>query len=271
MKQVTIGQDEFARQALVFDSPEAMGEHVARLIMEGIQAARASGRVYILGCPTGRTPMATYRAVGRQAAAVGADLSRVVLAMMDDYVGPAGDGFAPCPADAHYSCARAAREDIAGAINRDLPPACRIRPDHIWFPDSARPQAYDSRLEAAGGVDLFILASGASDGHVAFNAPGSALDSVSRIVTLAETTRRDNLLTFPLFKGLNEVPTRGVSVGLGTIRLLSRRVVLLLHGAGKRAALKRLCSCRGFDPLWPASFIFECPNSLIFLDKEAVS
>ncbi len=270
MNQVAIGQDGFARQAWVFDSPEPMGEHVARLIMEGILGARASGRAYILGCPTGRTPMPTYHALGHQAAAVGADLSRVILAMMDDYVVPAADGFAPCPADAHYSCARAAREDIAGAIHRDLPPACRIRPDHIWFPDPARPQAYDSRLAAAGGVDLFIVASGASDGHVAFNAPGSALDSVSRIVTLAETTRRDNLGTFPAFRGLDEVPSHGVSVGLGTIRLLSRQVALLIHGAGKHAAVKRLDACHGFDPLWPASFIFECPNSIILLDQEAV-
>jgi hypothetical protein len=52
---------------------------------------------------------------------------------------------------------------------------------------------------------------------------------------------------------------------------VARLIVLLIHGAGKRAAVKRLDACHGFDPLWPASFIFECPNSIILLDQEFVS
>jgi len=247
-----------------------MGDHAAQLILDGVQAARAAGRAYVLGCPTGRTPMPTYHAMGRKAAADGLDLSHVVLAMMDDYVVAAGEGFAHCPADAHYSCRRAANVDIAGAINAGLSPAHRMVRDRIWFPDPAQPQDYDERLKEAGGVDFFITASGASDGHVAFNAPGGALDSVSRIVPLAETTRRDNLGTFPQFRRIDQVPTHGVSVGLGTIRLLSRQVALLIHGAGKREALKRLNACRGFDPAWPASFIFECRNALVLADQEAL-
>ncbi len=268
--RVSMGQGDAARPALVFGSPEAMGDYVAQVILDGVQAARSAGRAYLLGCPTGRTPMTTYFAIGRKAAATGIDLSDVVLAMMDDYVVPAGAGFGLCAADAHYSCRRAANVDIAGAINQGLPSAQRIASDHIWFADPVRPQAYDQRLKDAGGIDFFITASGASDGHVAFNAPGSALDSVSRIVPLAETTRRDNLGTFPEFKGLHEVPTHGVSVGLGTIRRLSRQVALLIHGEGKRAAVQRLNACRGFDPAWPASFIFECGNALILIDQEAM-
>lgn len=266
----TIGQGEFARPALVFRSPEAMGEYVARFILDGVKAARTARRAYLLGCPTGRTPMPTYQAIGRRAAADGVDLSHLVLAMMDDYVVPAGTGFAYCPAAAHYSCRRAAHVDIAGAINQGVPAAQRIAQDHIWFPDPARPQAYDDRLKNAGGIDFFITASGASDGHVAFNAPGSALDSASRIVPLAETTRRDNLGTFPEFKALCEVPTHGVTVGLGTIRLLSRQVAILIHGAEKRDAVKRLNACRGFDPSWPASFIFECRDPLVLLEEGAL-
>jgi glucosamine-6-phosphate deaminase len=268
---LSVGQGDSALPALVFSSPDAMGAYAAQLILDGMQAARTAGRAYLLGCPTGRTPMPTYRAIGRKASADGGDLSGVVLVMMDDYVVPAGAGFGHCPAGAHYSCRRAANVDIAGAINQGLPPAYRIAPDHIWFPDPARPQAYDERLENTGGIDFFITASGASDGHVAFNAPGSALDSVSRIVPLAETTRRDNLGTFPDFKGLHEVPSHGVSIGLGSIRSLSRQVALLIHGAGKRKAVKRLQACRGFDPAWPASFIFECGNALILIDQEAMS
>lgn len=270
-KQIAIGQGESALTATVFSSPEAMADYVAELILAGVQAARKAGRNYLLGCPTGRTPMPTYRAIGQKAAGADIDLSHVVLAMMDEYVVPAGHGFEYCPADAHYSCRRAANVDIAGALNCDLPAPHRIVPDHIWFPDPARPQSYDELLKAAGGIDFFITASGTSDGHVAFNEPGSAIDSVSRIVALHAPLRRDNCRTFPKFKSIDEVPRHGVTVGLGTIRSLSRQIVLLIHGADKRGAVKRLDACRGFDSRWPASFIFECRSALVLLSRDTVS
>ena len=270
MTQIPIGRGERALAATVFDSPAAMGEHVAQMILAGAAAARAAGRRYLLGCPGGRTPMVSYQALGRQAAAARADLSGVVIVMMDDYLVPAATGFAHCPDDAHYSCRRAAREDITGVINRGLPAAGRIPPAQVWFPDPAQPEAYDERLRAEGGIALFLTASGASDGHVAFNTPGSALDSNSRVVPLPDSTRRDNLRSFPLFKGLADVPAHGVTIGLGTIQSLSRQVILLVHGADKRDAVKRLAECSDFDAAWPASFIFRCRRPRIFLDREAM-
>src|SRR5215469_17575484 len=58
--------------------------------------------------------------------------------------------------------------------SNDLSPGRGIAPDRIWFPDPKSPSDYDGRIENAGGIDFFILASGASDGHVAFNPQGSA-------------------------------------------------------------------------------------------------
>jgi hypothetical protein len=124
-------------------------------------------------------------------------------------------------------------------------------PYNVWLPDPADPAAFDARLAAAGGVDLFLLASGASDGHVGFNPPGTAIDSGSRVVRLAETTRRDNLGTFPAFEELAAVPTHGVSVGLGTIARLSASVVMVLNGAHKQAAALRLLSEAAFTPTGP--------------------
>ena len=114
----------------------------------------------------------------------------------------------------------------------------------------------------------FLLASGATDGHVAFNPPGSGADSVTRIIPLAPTTRRDNLGTFPEFGGrLEAVPMHGVSVGLGTIVRHSRAAALVLHGDGKRVALQRLAACSGFDPAWPASIIHRCRQPRLLLDR----
>ena len=131
----------------------------------------------------------------------------------------------------------------------------------MWLPEPADPAAYEARIAAAGDVDVFIVASGASDGHVAFNPPGTPLDSGPWIVPLAETTRRDNMATFPDFPSIDAVPTHGVSVGLGTIVRRSRSVRLVIHGDGKRTAAARVLGATGFDPAWPATFIHSCPDA----------
>ena len=188
--------------------------------------------------------------------------------MMDDYVLPAVDGgYEHCPADAHYSCRRFAREEIAGLL--DASAAVGIPPEQVWLPDPRDPSAYGDRLVEAGGVDLFIVASGASDGHVAFVKPGTPLDSGVSIIPLAETTRRDNMATFPEFDSLDEVPDHGVSVGLGTIRDVSAQVRLIIHGADKRTAATRVLEADDFDPAWPATFIHRCRGAQIWLDEAA--
>jgi glucosamine-6-phosphate deaminase len=118
-------------------------------------------------------------------------------------------------------------------------------------------------------MDLFLLASGASDGHVAFLPPGSPRDGRTAVVRLAITTRRDNLATFAAFESLDEVPSHGVSVGLGTIAS-ARAVRLVIHGAGKRHAAARLLALDRFDASWPASIVHDCADAEIWADREAV-
>ena len=129
--------------------------------------------------------------------------------------------------------------------------------------------AYDERLRTAGGVDLFLVAAGASDGHVAFNPAGTPIAERTRVIRLSTATRRDNLETFPGFSSLDEVPKLGVSVGLGTIAEQARRVMLVMTGVEKRAALLRLRRCTDFTPEWPASFVYRCRNPMILVDRLA--
>jgi len=246
-----------------------LGESLAARILCGIREAASARRPYYLGCPGGRSPRGTYLALGRQVAAARMSLAHVVIVMMDDYVIPdnAG-GFVHCAGEAHYSCLRFALEEIWKPLNAGLPETDRLCRENVWLPDPQNPDAYEARLQAAGGIDLFIIASGASDGHVAFNPPGSPADSATRVIPLAPTTRRDNLATFPEFEGrLADVPAFGVSVGLGTIARLSREVVLIMQGENKREALQRLSACSGFDPAWPASVIHLCRQPRLLIDQ----
>ena len=211
-----------------FADPDELGRTLAA------EVAAASPR--LLGCPGGRSLLTTYRHLP--------DMPDTTMVMMDEYL--------PVPpTSAHFSC--------RGFAERELP-----RAREIWLPDPDDPPAYDGRIADAGGIDLFLLASGAGDGHVAMLGPGAPRDGRTSVVPLAESTRRDNLATFPEFRSLGEVPTQGISVGLGTIAD-ARALRMVIHGEDKRGAIDRLLSYERFDPEWPASIVHDHDDAEILL------
>jgi glucosamine-6-phosphate deaminase len=252
----------------VFPSADAIGEHLAERVLAGVEHARALGNSFLLGCPTGRTPRPVYGAMARLLTRNPQDMSGLVLVMMDEYLVKAGGGFEYASASEPWSCHHFARVEIVDRLNAGLSQAQRVRNESVWFPDPLSPAAYEAKISEAGGIDLFILASGASDGHVAFNPPGSARESRTRIIQLSEETRRDNLRTFPAFGVLANVPSHGISVGIDTIA--SAKVgVMIVWGDGKRLTLSRMVSAKRYDAGWPASVIHEFDAGEILADTDA--
>jgi glucosamine-6-phosphate deaminase len=229
----------------VLPSPEAIGDYLAERVL-----SRMTGERFLLACPTGRTPRPFYEALARRHP----DLSTVIFVMMDEYL--EGEAYAT-----RHSC-----HDF---VDRFIREPLGVRREAIWFPDPKDPGAYDGRIAAAGGIDFFFLASGASDGHVAFNPPGTPRDSRTRIVALSEETRHDNLKTFPDFGSLENVPRRGVSVGIDTITR-TREAVMVVWGESKQLTLRRILSATSYDPAWPATVIHECGVREIVCDKAAL-
>lgn len=257
----------------VFATAEELGDRVARMIADGLVAARTAGRRYVLGCPGGRSAAPAYAALARLVADRHLDLDHLVVVMMDDYLVRGEDGTLvhELP-QAPHSCIRFAREEIVRPLDEAAGPGRGVRPEHLWFPDPAEPAAYDGRIADLGGVDLFLLACGTSDGHIAFNPAGSARDSRTRVVELPDSTRRDNLATFPSFGGdLSRVPRHGVTVGIDTIAASSASVAMLVHGREKGRAAARLLAADAYDPSWPATIVTECARPHLFLDAEAVA
>ena len=252
----------------VFAAPDDIGEDVAARLLDRIARAHTEGRRFLLGSPTGRSPKPVFAAMARQLAARPRELSHVVFVMMDEYLVDAGGRLAYAPDDAPWSCHHFVRAEIAGQLNASLAKEQRLRAESFWFPDPGDPGGYDARIADAGGIDFFVLASGASDGHVAFNPPGSARDSETRIVELSEETRRDNLKTFPAFRTLDTVPRHGVSVGVATITR-SREAAMIAWGAGKRLTVSRMRAARGYEPDWPATLIHDCAGAEILCDEAA--
>lgn len=249
-------------------SPESLGDELAERLLLRIEQSRAAGKRFLLGCPTGRTPRPVYGAMARRLAAAPQDLGHVVLVMMDEYLVPSGGGFEWVPAAEPWSCRHFARVEIAERLNAALPPPRRLRESSIWFPDPHYASAYDARIADAGGIDFFLLASGASDGHVAFNPPGSPRESRTRIIPLSEETRRDNLQTFPSFGSLEMVPRHGISVGIDTIAT-AREAVMVVWGDAKRPTLARILGAERYESAWPATVIHECAVREIVADAEA--
>ena len=254
----------------VFDTPDAIGDQLARELLERIARARDAGKSFILGLPTGRTPRPIYEAMANRIAETKQDLSHLILVMMDEYLVTSGSEFEYAPSSAPWSCHHFARVQIAERINRDLPRDRQIRKTSIWFPDPSEPAAYDERIRMAGGVDFFLLASGASDGHVAFNPPGSARNTKTRIIALSEATRRDNLQTFPSFGRLDAVPTHGISVGIETIAS-AREAAMVVWGESKALTFRRILGAEQYDPSWPATVIHECAGGEILSDTAAAA
>ena len=249
----------------VLPSAEAIGDYLAPRLLQRIESARLSRKRFHLGCPTGRTPRPIYGAMARLLSDKPQDISHLVLVMMDEYLVPTESGFQYASADNAWSCHHFARVEIADRLNESLPSIRHLQNESIWFPDPRKPEAYDRRIADAGGIDFFILASGASDGHVAFNPPGSARNTRTRIIALSEETRRDNLQTFPTFGTLAEVPSHGISVGIDTIAS-AKEAAMVVWGAAKRLTLDRIRSAERYEADWPATVIHEVRASEILCD-----
>lgn len=253
---------------VVLPDADAVGASVAGVVLRRLD--EAGDRPFLLGCPSGRSALPVYQSLAR-AARTGADLSSVVVVLMDDYLTGADDHPVRVDVDRSFSCVGFAQREILAPIERACASAGTTAPTEIWAPDPADPAAYDDRIAAAGGIDLFLLASGASDGHIAFNQPGTPRAAGTHVVRLGEATRRDNMGTFPEFTELSMVPARGVTVGIDTIASLSREVAMLVCGEHKRDAFRRLVAADGYEPDWPATIVAECRDATIYADRAAAS
>ncbi len=124
---------------------------------------------------------------------------------------------------------------------------------------------YEQMIDDSGGIQLQLLGIG-TDGHIAFNEPGSSLASRTRIKALTEQTRSDNAR---FFNSPEEVPRLAITMGIGTI-LDSDAILLLATGEGKASAARAFIE----GPITasvPASALQMHPKVTVVLDRAAAS
>ncbi|MBL6754870.1 MAG: glucosamine-6-phosphate deaminase [Planctomycetes bacterium] len=212
-----------------------------------------------LGLATGSTMVGVYRALVGALEERGLRMDEARTFNLDEYLGlPPGS-----------------EESFRAFMDRHLFTPARVSSAQVSFPASpdAQPgvesvrsaRAFEAAIEAAGGLDLQLLGLG-GNGHIAFNEPGSRADSRTREVELAPRTREDAARTFG---GLDEVPRRAVTMGVGTI-LEARRIRIVALGEHKAEIVARLV--RGEDGArLPACHLVGHPDVQLHVDAAAAS
>lgn len=246
----------------VMSSPADIGERVATGMLERM---RSAGRL-VVGFPAGRTATPVAKALSRLAHDGGVRLDQLWIVMMDEYVTGGPGSWTALPTSAPHSC-------IGWALRNLVSPLADLGMDagRLIAPDPSDPPRFASAILERGGIDLFLLASGQGDGHVALNPPGTSRHARTRIVELELSTRMDNVSTFPNLRTVDDVPTHGVTIGPADLVDLSRSVAMLLWGTHKAYAFDRVRRASTFDPSWPATIVHDCHNPVIYADESAAN
>ena len=229
-------------------------EYVAARIKAHEEAG--SGRPFVLGLPTGASPLGTYRELIRMHRECGLSFARVKTFNMDEYLGLGPDH----PQSYHFYM----RENFFNAVDIKLENT-RL-PDGLAPDSEAECRAYEEAIAAAGGIDLFLGGLG-SNGHIAFNEPGSAPDSRTRAVVLTEETRSANARYFG--GDMEKAPKMALTVGIGTI-MDAREVLIIASGNAKAEPLKSALE-NGPSPWMPLSCLRGHPRFLILCDEETAA
>lgn len=208
----------------------------------------------VIGVATGSSPLAIYDELGRRIDAGELSLKHARAFMLDEYIGLPPDH----PERYHQ------------VIHRDFVAKVDIEPRHVHGPDGSAQDvpaacaAYERAIAEAGGIDVQILGVG-TDGHIAFNEPGSSLVSRTRLKTLTERTRLDNARFFD--GDADAVPRHCITQGLGTI-MDARHIVLVAFGAGKAEAIRELVE-GPISASWPATILQMHPHVTVLVDAAA--
>ena len=234
----------------------APAERLAVLAADAVEAVVRSGPGAVLGLATGSSPLKVYDELVRRHVQEGLSFAGVRAFMLDEYVG--------LPVDHPERYRNVIETEIASRV--DFAPGAVQSPDGNAEDLVAACAAYEESIAGAVGVDLQILGIG-TDGHIAFNEPGSSLASRTRIKTLTAQTREDNARFFG--DDVERVPRHCLTQGLATI-MSARHLVLLATGKGKAEAVHQLVE-GPVSAMWPATIMQMHPHATVLVDDAAAS
>lgn len=206
-----------------------------------------------LGLATGSSPVGVYQELIKANQEGIIDFSNTTTFNLDEY----------CGIDRNHE------QSYWTFMHQNLFNHVNINENNINLPEASGDldqacSEYNNKLNNAN-IDIQILGIG-SNGHIAFNEPGTSFESTVHKVELDEKTRQDNAR---FFKSIDEVPTHAITMGLSNI-MQAKKIVLIATGENKADAIKGMIEGEKTTSL-PASILQDHPDVTILLDEEAAS
>jgi len=240
---------------IIRDSADDVTEWAAKYVIKRINEYRPGpDRYFVLGLPTGGTPLGMYKNLVKAYKSGKVSFKYVKTFNMDEYVG--------IPEDHPESYHRYMFDNFFKHVDID--------PNNVHILDGnakdlkAECTKYEEKIAAAGGIELFVGGIG-PDGHIAFNEPGSSLFSRTRVKTLAQDTIIANARFFG--GNIDAVPKQALTVGVGTV-MDATEVLVLITGAAKSYALYKAIE-EGVSHMWTVSAFQQHKNTMMVCDEDA--
>lgn len=233
-----------------------VSQRAADHICAAINGHRAADRPFVLGLPTGSSPLGTYAELVARHRVGEVSFKNVATVNMDEYVG----------------LPQAHPQSYHSYMRRHFFDHIDIPTGNIHIPNGNAPDlhgealAYEAQITALGGIDLFLSGVG-HDGHIAFNVAGSSLGSRTRVQKLNQQTIAANARFFD--GDYRQVPTHAITVGVGTITD-ARQVLVVVSGEEKSLALQHAVE-GGITHLWTITALQMHPDAVIIADEAAAS
>ncbi|TLS51278.1 glucosamine-6-phosphate deaminase [Paenibacillus antri] len=237
-------------ELMIESSYDALSESAARLVETAL--ARKSDALICL--PTGHTPLGLFRKLTESPKAPERWRGATVVAL-DEYLGVR-------PEQPH---------SLIGWLRRELLDGLEIGNDRLLRVDPVHPEpsaacaALDREIEERGGIELTVLGLG-PNGHIGFNEPGTAADSATRVVRLAEASIASNAAYWKARGGYE--PEYGLTLGMGTILRHSKTIALLVSGAHKADIFQQFLR-QSPSPAIPATLLKQASRLIVLADEAA--
>jgi len=242
---------------VIFQDSKQGSLQVASEISNLVREKANKDQKCVLGLATGSSPIRVYEELVRMHREEGLSFKNVVTFNLDEY----------------HPMERSNIQSYHYFMHQHLFDHIDIASENIHIPDGMVSfqeaqeycKEYERKIEEAGGLDFQLLGIGRT-GHIGFNEPGSHYNSATRDITLDYVTRIDAASSF---KGLENVPRKAITMGIGTIKK-AKRIVLLAWGQNKASVIRKTIE-GDISSEVPATYLQEHANTTFVLDKEAAS
>ncbi len=241
----------------IFDNADNASFLIAQEIATLIKSKQEKEEHFVIGLATGSSPIKVYEELVRLHKEEALSFHNVITFNLDEY----------------FPMKRANNQSYDYFMHQHLFNHIDINPNNINIPDGTIPVEevhqycidYEMKIKQYGGLDFQLLGIGRT-GHIGFNEPGSHHNSGTRIIMLSSLTRVDASSDF---NGLENVPRKAITMGVGTI-CKAKRIVLLAWGDKKATIVKNTIE----DPITaniPATYLQNHNNITVILDREAAA